>query len=100
MIMGKRYEKCRTCKHFRQHYIKRNSTFWDINCGHCVNDELNGANVRNKYVLHANCEFWELEEDKKVERHEHIKEVLQNIEKHLNEIAIILKNDGNSAADD
>lgn len=93
--MGGVYEKCETCKYFLQHYIKLNTVFHSTRCGHCINSQLNGSRVRNKYVLHANCEFWEPNEEKKVDRREHIKEVLKNIEKHLNEIAIILKDDVN-----
>lgn len=90
-----KYEKCKTCKFFLQHYIKKNTTFWSINCGHCVNRQLNGPRVKNKYALHQNCEFWESGEGNKAERLENIKEVLRDIKKHLNEIAIILKDDNN-----
>ena len=27
---------CKTCKHFRQHYIKRGKRYWEVNDGHCV----------------------------------------------------------------
>lgn len=93
--MGIVYERCRTCKYFCQHYTKRSTVFQSVECGHCVNPQLNGNTVRNKYALHANCEFWQSDKEKKLERREHIKEVLKNIEGHLNEIAIILKDDIN-----
>ena len=100
MVYGKEYEQCESCRYFLQHYIKKNTSFQRTRCGHCVNRQLNGSRVRKKYELHKNCEYWESNERQKEERREHIKEVLKDIEKHLNEIAIILKNDGNSAADD
>ena len=27
---------CKTCKHFRQHYIKRGKKYWEVYDGHCV----------------------------------------------------------------
>lgn len=91
-----KHEKCKTCKFFLQHYIKRNSTFVNINCGHCVNSQLNSSRVKKKYELHPNCEFWESNEGKIVERREHIKEVIKHMEEHLNEIAIILKGEADN----
>lgn len=94
MTVDKKYEKCLTCKYFLQHYVVDNSTFIKTNCGHCTNRQLNDSRVRNKYVLHENCEFWESNEEKKAERRENIKEVLANMEEHLSEIVSILKGDG------
>lgn len=59
MEVDLKYEKCKTCKYFLRHYIKRHSTFNGINCGHCVNSQLNDKRARNKYVLRENCEFWQ-----------------------------------------
>lgn len=95
MEIGTKYIKCKTCKYFLQHYIKTNSTFHRTCCGHCVNRQLNGKLVRNKYVLHENCEHWESNDEIIVERREHIKEVLKDIEEHLNDITMILKDDSN-----
>lgn len=91
MEIGIKYVKCETCKYFLQHYVIRYTTFQKTCCGHCINRQLNGKWVRNKYRLHDNCEYWEPSKEKIVERREYVKEVLKNIEEHLNEIAIILK---------
>lgn len=93
MTVDTKFKKCLTCKYFLQHYIKKYSSFHEICCGHCVNRQLNGSRVRNKYELHANCEFWESNEEKKAERRENIKEVLANMQEHLSEIVSILKDD-------
>lgn len=93
MEIGTKYVKCETCKYFLQHYIKRDTVFHRICCGHCVNRQLNGKWVRKKYVLHENCEYWESNEEKIVERSGSIKNVLRNMEEHLNEISMILKDD-------
>lgn len=100
MVYGKEYEQCESCRYFLQHYIKKNTSFQRTRCGHCVNRQLNGSRVRKKYELHKNCEYWESNEEKICERRVSIEETLRYIEEHLNEIAIILKDDSNSAADD
>lgn len=93
MKVDLKYEKCKTCKYFEKYYVKINSTFMGISCGHCVNRQLNDSRVRNKYDLKENCEFWESNNKEKVARRENIKGVLASMQKHLSAIASILKDD-------
>lgn len=93
MTVEIKYKKCKSCKYFLQHYIKKNSSFREVCCGHCVNSQLNDSRVRNKYALRENCEFWEAVEEKKDGRMQSIKEVLAHMQKHLSEIASILKDE-------
>jgi len=34
MIMSENI--CQTCKHFRQHFTRRNHSYIEVDCGHCV----------------------------------------------------------------
>ncbi len=45
---------CADCKHFRQHYIKKDNKFFAINCGHCVDPRL-----RKRLPLTAACPNFE-----------------------------------------
>lgn len=40
MEIDTKYEKCKSCKHFLQHYVKEQTTFFQTNFGHCVNGEM------------------------------------------------------------
>lgn len=44
-------QTCKTCKHFRQHYIKSGRRYDAINCGHCVRPRL-----KTRGPLHPACE--------------------------------------------
>lgn len=93
MTVDLKYEKCETCKYFLQHYVMDNSRFIKTCCGHCINSQLNGSEVRNKGALHENCGLWEWNGEEKAERKKYIKITLAHMQKHLSEIASILKND-------
>lgn len=84
---------CKNCKNFRQHYVKRNTIFLAIEGGHCVHRKLNTVRKKTRFAPRENCEFWESGEELKPKRREDIKNVLREMNEHLRQIEIILKDD-------
>lgn len=91
---GETERVCENCRFFIAEYVKHDTCLVQIG-GHCGNWELNIIRRRNQFKLEENCGFWQIKEDKKVKRKENIFTVLKNMESHLSDIAIILKDDNN-----
>ena len=83
---------CKNCKYYLEHYIKEETFLLPIG-GHCINRELNGRYAKNKFQLHENCSYWERAESLKELRRKCIKEKLERMQKSLEEIEPILKDE-------
>ena len=81
---------CGNCRYYLEHYIKQNTNYRKILCGHCTN--RNYFDGRKKRPLET-CEYWETVEIKKEERKKRIKETLEFMAESLNQIVLILKDD-------
>ncbi len=92
VTMEYQYQKCKTCKHYLEHYVIRGTMYVPIG-GHCINHELNPKQKKGRFALIENCEHWESDASKKSERKESIKAVLCDMKEHLEEIELILKDD-------
>ena len=77
---------CKNCKYFVQHYIKHKRYLLKVECGHCKNGHKYGKA----------CGKWELIEPQKEERRKSIKALLEDINKSLEEIRMILQSDEES----
>lgn len=80
---------CNNCRYYSQHYSKQGTKFRTVNCGHCLYKSVRNYKSR-PLVL---CEHWEDIAVKKEERKESIIETLRYMAEHINEIAVILKDD-------
>ena len=85
--MEKPEKRCENCRYFLQHYIKQNSRFFNVCCGHCINQS------NKKMTPLKTCEFWEDIAIAKEERKRSIMNTLEFMSERLNEIAIILSDD-------
>lgn len=83
---------CNNCRYFLQHYIKDNTVYRVIFCGHCINRNLNPQN-KKKRPFNVACEFWETIEIKKAERENAIKDILRSMAQRIEEITDILKDE-------
>ncbi len=84
-------KSCYTCKYYREHYLKKGSRLYPIG-GHCVNFTLT-AHKRKTYNPNNDCKFWESGDHQKEERRDKIENTLTKMQKSLEEIALILKDD-------
>lgn len=89
----KQIKTCKNCRYYLEHYVKLDSRFETLHEGHCINKDLNGRYIRNKFRLHDNCGYWEADDVRKAERKESIGIILKSMAQRLNEIAVILKDD-------
>ena len=83
--------KCFSCKHFRQFYVKCSTRFRPLPNGFCLSDNATAKRSHKKFRLLEECEFWELNEEDKEKNERQIAQVIKDAEKHLNEIAMILR---------
>lgn len=83
---------CKNCKYYLPHYIKKKASLLQIG-GQCMYSNVKGKRGR-KMEMHADCKKWESTEQKEAENRKVIQEVLRDMEKHLAEIALILKDLG------
>ena len=82
---------CDTCKYYREHFVKKGTRLYPVG-GHCVNFNLT-AHKRKAYNPNNDCKFWEKGANQKEGRRQAIKNVLRKMQKTLEQIAIILKDD-------
>ena len=61
--------------------------------GHCINRKLNGRYAKNKFSFMKTCSYWERAESLKELRRKCIKEKLIRMQKSLEEIELILKDE-------
>ena len=81
-------KNCRNCRYFLQHYVKHKRYILKVECGSCKKrHRLKCGELRK------NCDKWEPIEIQKEERRKSIKETLQNMEKSLEDIKLILQSD-------
>lgn len=85
-------KSCKNCRYYAVHYVKSNQNLLKLSEGHCVNNSLFPA-IKNRKKIYTDCKFWEPVEIKIAERKKHIKEVLRNMEKSLEDIRAILQSD-------
>ncbi|MBD5636711.1 MAG: hypothetical protein HDP28_02675 [Clostridia bacterium] len=85
---------CDNCRYYVYRYIKKNARFLKVN-GKCSHSELKDALEKKKHPWRGDgeCDRWEPVEIVKAERKKAILETLRDMEKHLEEIAFILKDD-------
>ena len=85
---------CDNCRYYVYRYIKKNACFLRVN-GCCTHSELKDTLAKKKYSWRGDgeCDRWESVEIVKAERKKTILETLRDMEKHLSEIAFILKDD-------
>lgn len=86
---------CKNCRFFLQHYVNGKTScsyFMPVNCGHCICRDLT-KKERNRVSKVTDCRCWEPVEILKAERIQTIEAVLRSMEKHLKQIAFILKED-------
>lgn len=80
---------CKKCKYFLQHYIKHNTRFDTVCCGHCTNKNI--KKFKPKY--NEECEFWEDNAIIIEERKQSINETIEFMCDRLHQIALILEDD-------
>ena len=98
--LKKRYimekNNCENCRYYSQHYVKVDTYFTKVFCGHCTNpDAAARKDKRKKYNIV--CEHWEPIEIRERERKEAIERTLRNMAKQIESIAMILKDDEKGA---
>ena len=67
-------KSCKNCRYYLQHYIKYNTQFVNVCCGHCINPNFKNSRKTRPLEL---CGFWENIEIKKEERKKSIKQTLE-----------------------
>ena len=82
---------CDSCKYYREHFVKKDTRLYPVG-GHCINSNLT-AHKRTAYNPNKDCNYWEKAANQKEERRQAIKVVLIKMQKTLEQIAIILKDD-------
>ena len=85
---------CYNCALFFPHYAKHKRKITRTSCGHCRYDRLGiERNIRAEKA--RKCAHWQQrsEEEEKKNREQTIKETLREIQRSLNDIALILKDD-------
>lgn len=85
-------QTCVNCKYYLQHYVKGNSVFRAIACGHCIHRDLARRAKRNVPFI-SDCEYWESIELQVAERRDKTVEILRDVCNHLEQIAQILEED-------
>ena len=82
---------CDSCKYYREHFVKKDTRLYPVG-GHCINSNLT-AHKRMAYNPNKDCNYWEKAANQKEERRQAIKVVLIKMQKTLEQIAIILKDE-------
>ena len=96
IVQSENEEKtCENCRYFIKHYEKYNSDFlYYLNCGHCSNREKVKLYKDRKIIKNDKaCEFWEPHAIQTEQRKEKIFNTIRKMQKKLDEIALILKDD-------
>ena len=96
----KRVEKCKSCKHYLEHYVLIGTSFKPIGGGHCINKELYNPRSRHNYELIENCEHWEINTEAKEKQKENIQNTLCYMKEKLDTIEQMLLIDKNENAPD
>ena len=81
---------CENCVYYLQHYIKENTSYQSIFCGHCVNNRFDGRLRKTDKI----CEYYQ-KRNKIKEKKAQLKsaaEYLAFISERLNELTEALKN--------
>lgn len=81
---------CKNCKYYVPHYIKRGSQLREV-IGHCTKKTY-PKRYRGAYILHNTCEEWK-EKEPQIDCKREIIKTLENMEKHLADIALLLQDD-------
>lgn len=82
-------KNCSNCRYYKEHYVKEATWFLKIG-GHCTNLQANSKKWRSER------DFWEAVEIRNEERRKAIVETLRDMEQHLAEIIVILKDEKHS----
>ena len=83
-------KKCENCKYFVLYYTNNRGLFKPMTFGHCICRKVL-ANLQKRINRNHVCEFWESNEELKLNRQESIERTLRNMAKNLNHIAQTLK---------
>lgn len=79
---------CKDCRYYTPHYIKRGAQLREV-VGHCTKINYRKRDWGN-YILCNTCADWE-EGEPSVGRKQEIIKTLENMEKHLADIALLLQ---------
>ena len=85
-------KSCKNCKFYVEHYIKRRYELSSIG-GHCANEQLNSRRSKNRGKLFENCGYWQPDDEAKAARYLSIEQCINKMRRHLEQIAVILKDD-------
>lgn len=87
-------KNCENCRFYIQYYRNENGLFKkQFGCGQCGNTDLDFKTLKMLSRKKELCNFWEPIEIKKVKRKSTIIKIITDMEKHLNDIKQILKED-------
>ena len=78
---------CENCGHYIFHYSVLYGKLTLVG-GHCC-----AVTQKSKKTVKTDCELWKPKEERVEKEKKHIRNVILKMEKHLEEIAVILKND-------
>lgn len=79
-------KSCENCRFYIQHYVKARTNLISACCGHCIR-----RGVYNKNTDKI-CEHWEEKIDTKSDTVKSVISTLENIQKRVCDIALILNN--------
>ncbi len=88
-------KKCENCNYFILYYTNIRGRYTPMPFGHCVCEKVLANRKKRIFCSHV-CEFWKSNEQFIQNRHENIEKILRNMEKDLNHIAQILKEEKRS----
>ena len=89
--MEKEQNTCKNCKYFSAYYVKRNARLSATSLGVCQHSKWRTVQQNQKREDLPACDFWESNELNDLKEKIGIKETLRNIEKSLEKIVLLLK---------
>lgn len=85
-------KSCFNCKFFIRHYGMDSTSFYKLNCGHCLNTEADKLKRDKRRGFGYPCALWEKgEEEKEVINLDSILIKLHYIAEHIEDISLLLK---------
>lgn len=93
--MDENEKLCENCYYYYQHYFKsrRGILKQYVGDGHCSNINIKKSESKKNFKNHLACEFWKPREAQIAERRESVCKIIYRMQKTLEDIALILKED-------
>lgn len=85
-------KSCKNCEYFFQHFGWSANRFITVECGHCLKHNINKRD-RARFPLYHGCEDWQPKEKEIATRKESLKELLTDMAKRIDDIALMLDSD-------